>query len=82
MARGPLDPVKARSIKDCEGIPVCVAICLTITFHVSHQKREEELRIPFYSLLPNKPFVSTPVSSLFLLLECHLISQTADIMNV
>lgn len=28
-----------QKIKDCEGIPVCVAIRLTITFHVSHQER-------------------------------------------
>ena len=34
------------------------AVCLTITFHSSCQKQEEESRIPFYSLLPNKPFVS------------------------
>lgn len=69
-------------IRHCEGIPVCVAVYLTITFHFSRQKREEESRIPFYSLLPNKPFVSTLVSSLFLLLKCHLISQTTDLMNV
>ena len=68
--------------RDWEGIPVCVAVCLTITFHFSHQKREEESRIPFYSLLPSKPFVSNLVLLLFLLLKCHLISQTTDLMNV
>lgn len=55
--------VAASLPKDLKGFPVCG--CLAVMVHFSHQKREEELRIPFYSLLPNKPFVSTPVSSLF-----------------